>query len=132
MAKQLNVNLAFTADTSQAASQIQNLQKMLNQLTTNASLNNKLGLNKELTEATNQVTKLKSILSTSTDKDTGLLNFNTFNAEIKKSGIGIDQYAKSLNKLGPDGAKAFSQISAAVSNANLSFNKARKILQKKT
>ena len=70
MAKQLNVNLAFTADTSQAASQIQNLQKMLNQLTTNASLNNKLGLNKELTEATNQVTKLKSILSTSTDKDT--------------------------------------------------------------
>ena len=77
MAKQLNVNLAFTADTSQAASQIQNLQKMLNQLTTNASLNNKLGLNKELTEATNQVTKLKSILSTSTDKDTGLLNFNT-------------------------------------------------------
>lgn len=128
MAKQLNVNLAFTADTSQAASQIQNLQKMLNQLTTNASLNNKLGLNKELTEATNQVTKLKSILSTSTDKDTGLLNFNTFNAEIKKSGIGIDQYAKSLNKLGPDGAKAFSQISAAVSNANLSFNKANGLM----
>lgn len=128
MAKQLNVNLAFTADTSQAASQIQNLQKMLNQLTTNANLNNKLGLNKELTEATNQVTKLKSILSTSTDKDTGLLNFNTFNAEIKKSGIGIDQYAKSLNKLGPDGAKAFSQISAAVSNANLSFNKANGLI----
>ena len=128
MAKQLNVNLAFTADTTQAAKQIQNLQATLNQLTLNASLNNKLGLNKELTEATNQVTKLKSILSTSTDKDTGLLNFKTFNAEIKKSGINVEQYAKSLNKLGPDGAKAFSQLSAAVSNANLSFNKANGLM----
>ena len=128
MAKQLNVNLAFTADTTQAAKQIQNLQTTLNQLTLNASLNNKLGLNKELTEATNQVTKLKSILSTSTDKDTGLLNFKTFNAEIKKSGINVEQYAKSLNKLGPDGAKAFSQLSAAVSNANLSFNKANGLM----
>ena len=128
MAKQLNVNLAFTADTTQAAKQIQNLQTTLNQLTLNASLNNKLGLNKELTEATNQVTKLKSILSTSTDKDTGLLNFKTFNAEIKKSGINVEQYAKSLNKLGPDGAKAFSQLSAAVSTANLSFNKANGLM----
>ena len=31
MAKQLNVNLAFTADTTQAAKQIQNLQIYLNQ-----------------------------------------------------------------------------------------------------
>ena len=54
MAKQLNqvsVNLAFSADTSQAKSHILELQKLLNNLGTHTANNNKLGLDKELTNA---------------------------------------------------------------------------------
>ena len=52
MAKQLNVSLAFQADTSQARAQIQDLQKTLSQLlSSSASNSNSLGLNKELQTA---------------------------------------------------------------------------------
>ena len=63
MAKQLNVSLAFTADTSQAKSQIQSLQTQLDSLTKNAFANsNSLGLTKEIKEATGLVAQLKTIL----------------------------------------------------------------------
>ena len=38
MAKQLNVNLSFTADTGKAKAQLQELQSTLKNLATNASL----------------------------------------------------------------------------------------------
>ena len=62
MAKQLNVNLAFTADTRQAKAQIADLQTSLSQLMMNSKMNGKsLGLSSELSKATAQVAKIKTL-----------------------------------------------------------------------
>ena len=58
MAKQLNVSLAFTADTSQAAAQVKSLQQQLTNL-----VNQPIGIGQKMTaeiqEATNAAAELK-------------------------------------------------------------------------
>ena len=51
MAKQLNVSLAFTADTSQAKNAIQSLVNDLNKLSSNTGLDKDLPITKEILEA---------------------------------------------------------------------------------
>jgi hypothetical protein len=66
MAKQLNVNLAFNADTAKAKAQIQDLQSTLNKLVKDSvslSASGQLPITKELNEAQIAATKLSTILS---------------------------------------------------------------------
>ena len=65
MAKHLNVNLQFTADTSQAASQIRNLQGMLAGLTNGSAIGKDLPITKELVEAQQAAGRLKAVLQDS-------------------------------------------------------------------
>jgi hypothetical protein len=52
MAKQLNVNLSFTADTSKASAEIKALQSTINNLMkTNIGNSQSLGLTKEIKDA---------------------------------------------------------------------------------
>ena len=51
MAKQLNVNLAFNADTSKAKAQLQELISDLNKISTGFGLSKDLPLTKEILEA---------------------------------------------------------------------------------
>ena len=79
MAKQLNVSLAFTADTSQAKSQIQSLQNQLSQLANNSFFNSQsLGITKDVQQATTLVMQLKSQLKQATTS-TGTLDLSKFN-----------------------------------------------------
>ena len=64
MAKQLNVNLQMTANTSQAKQQIAELDKLLTNLSVHASKSNSLGLGKELTKSVEKAAELKAILET--------------------------------------------------------------------
>ena len=59
MAKQLNVNLAFTADTGQAKAQLQSLQNQLTQVINmpTAGLGDKMAM--ELNQATHAAAELK-------------------------------------------------------------------------
>ena len=128
MAKQLNVNLAFTADTRQAKAQIADLQTSLSQLMTNSKMNGKsLGLSSELSKATAQVAELKTLLSASTSA-TGQLDLSKFNNNLKLSGKTIQDYAKTLDSLGPRGREAFSQLASAITTAEVSFRKANSVL----
>ena len=97
MAKQLNVNLAFTADTSQAKSQMLELQKLLDNLGRHTANNNKLGLDKELTNALEKASQLKAILASSTNSAGGL-DLGKFSSELQKSGIQLKQYASDMIK----------------------------------
>ena len=128
MAKQLNVNLAFTADTRQAKAQIADLQTSLSQLMMNSKMNGKsLGLSSELSKATAQVAELKTLLSASTSA-TGQLDLSKFNNNLKLSGKTIQDYAKTLDSLGPRGREAFSQLASAITTAEVSFRKANSVL----
>ena len=127
MAKRLNVELAFTANTGQAKAQIASLQQSLNQLLVSGKTQNSLGIDKELTEATHKATQLKAILASSTTNK-GTLDLGKFNAGLKESRMTIQQYGSALSKLGPQGRATFQQLANAVSVSTVSMKQANTML----
>ena len=75
MAKQLNVNLAFTADTSKAAAQMQSLQNQLSQIAAAPAKSLNVPWTKELQEASAAAIELKVHLQDATNVKTGSLDF---------------------------------------------------------
>ena len=128
MAKQLNVNLAFTADTSQAKSQLQDLQKTLSSLTASVSQNSDgLGLTKDIVEATNQVAKLQAMLESSKNASGGL-DLGKFNQSLSKSGLTLKDYANTLNSLGSTGSQAFAQLAKSIVTAEVPLKRTNALL----
>ena len=119
MAKHLNVNLQFTADTSQAKAQIQSLQQSLTQLST-ANIGGKgmTGYTQDVTKAISKVNELKSVLASATNSS-GTLDLGKFNDSMKKAGSSIEDYKKHLSQLGPTGKQAFAQLAQSVSTASV-------------
>lgn len=128
MAKQLNVSLAFTADTEKARAQLQDLQKSLEKLisTTNTNTSN-LGLTKELAAATTEASKLKIMLESATSASGGL-DLGKFNQELKKSGMELKDYAEILSSLGPEGSKTFAKLAQSITTANVPLKQTNKLL----
>ena len=121
MAKQLNVDMRFTADTSQAKKAIQDLQNSLsNALSKSHEGAFGTSITKEIEQARIAAAQLKAQLKDATNID-GTLNLNKFNQSLKQSGQSLASYGKSLSALGPAGRQAFSQLASAVSSANVGF-----------
>lgn len=130
MAKQLNVNLAFTADTSQAKAQLQALQNSLTSLmSTTAISTSGLGIDEKISSAIAHAGQLKIALEQATNVKTGTLDLGKFDQQLKKSGMSIDQYAKSLYALGPKGAQAFSQLAQSITTAEIPLRRGNAMLQ---
>ena len=87
MAKQLNVNLAFTADTSQAKTQIQQLHNQLNTVMNQSSFGMGAEMTKSIHEASRAAAELKMHLDQATNVDTGILDFGKLSQSLKKSGV---------------------------------------------
>ena len=114
MAKQLNVNVAVTADTSAAKAQLDQLQKTLQQLTSNSS-NLKLNLNTaEIQKANSAINELGMHLKVATNVNTGALDFSKLNASLTRGKTSLADYGAQLLKLGPQGQSAFDQLTQAV------------------
>ena len=119
MAKQLNVNLAVTANTEQAKQQLQRLQQTLSSLTTN-SANLKIGLDQtQLQQASKQLLELQAHLKAATNVDTGALDFTKLNNSIRNSGKTLTQYGQQLLALGPQGKEAFAQLAQSVAQSEV-------------
>ena len=82
MPKQLNVNLAFTADTREAKAQLASLQKDLNKLTQSVGSKSPLGITKELSGAVQEVNKLQVALKNATT-NSGNLDLGQFHKAIE-------------------------------------------------
>lgn len=118
----IQVNLAFKADTSAAKQQIADLQQSLSNLAGKTSIS-PLGLTPELQKATNSALNLKAALDKATDVNTGKLNLNNFLSQIEKGKMSISDYGKELAKLGPEGVKAFNQVTQAIVNSDKTTKK---------
>lgn len=128
MAKHLNVNLGFTADISQAKSQLQELKNTLVNLTQiSASKTSGLGLTKEINDAINAVTELQIKLQQSTTS-TGSLDLGKFNQSLQQGGKKLSDYANQLQALGPEGQTAFSKLARSISLAEVPLKKSSKLL----
>lgn len=127
MAKQLNVNLGFTADTSQAKTKIQELQSQLNSLISNGTKTSPLGLDKELSKAISKASELKASLD-SAMTPSGTLDLNKFNQSLQANKTKISEYAAELSKLGPAGQQAFATLAQSVNLSSVQLQKSNGLL----
>ena len=117
MAKQLNVNLAFTADTGKARAQLQELQGQLNNILKMPST--KLSLTSDIKEAIAATAELQVQLQKATNTNTGNLDFSKFNQALKSSGHSLNEYGQQLQKLGPTGQQAFLTLTKSIATAEI-------------
>ena len=127
--KEVNVNLRFTADTKQAAAQLQNLQQQLTHLVNQpVSIGDKL--TDDMVKASHAAAELKVHLQNATNVKTGTLDFGKLNQSLKKSKVTLSQYATQLQSLGPQGQQAFMQLARSVANAEIPLRRTNTLLQK--
>ena len=117
MAKQLQVNLQFNANISQAKQQMQALQQQLSSLMT-SSATGQLGIVPQLQEAQTHAMNLKIALNNAMNVNTGKLNLNKFQSELNRSGMTLQQLSASMKALGPEGVRTFSSVANAVAQAD--------------
>ena len=128
MPKQLNVNLGFTADTSQAKAQLQDLQKQLTNLINNPKATSSIGLTKEIQEASVAAATLKTQLQEATNINTGKLDLGKLNQSLKQSGYEIKDYKNALLSLGPEGQQAFATLAQSISLAEVPLRRSNALL----
>lgn len=121
MAKQLNVNMNFTADTSNVESNLNKLKASLNQISSTPINMSKANL--ELKEATNAAKQLQIHLNNAFNVKTGNLDLNKLNTSLTQSGQSLSQLSGKLLGAGKDGQQAFLQMQTAVQNANIQIKK---------
>lgn len=129
MAKQLNVNLAFTADTEKAKQQIAELYRTLNQVASTSASSPNLFNTAKLKEGINAAKELRNHLQAAVDVNTGKLNLSALSASLKSSGKSLSTYKTQLEALGPSGEKAFLQVSRAIATADAPLRKTNSLLR---
>ena len=124
MAKGLNqqrVTVDLNFNTDNAKKQLVDLQNQLKFLSTNAeTIKMKVDLDdSSLKTATAQIDSLSAHLKSAINPQTGNLDFAKFNNSLQQSNINLQNYARSLLELGPDGQKAFTQLTHAIATAEV-------------
>ena len=117
MAKQLNVNLAFTADTSQVKTAINELQSSLSKI---ASMNTS-GLSgvdaTKIKAASNAAKELSIHLNNAFNANTGNFDLSKLDKSLKTSGANITELSSKLLNAGATGQQAFVKLAQTVSMA---------------
>jgi hypothetical protein len=130
MPKQLNVSLAFTADTAQAKRQIQELQQSLAKLSSDTIKNN-IGnkMTEDLQKSVVAASQLKDMLQQAVNPNTGNLDLSRFSEQLKASGRDIQSYARDLNNLGPEGTKTFMQLAQSIASAEVPMRRTNALMK---
>lgn len=133
MPKQLNsveVDVRFKADTTQAKQQIQSLIADLNRIgSTGVKSIGTDKLTSELIKAKIAAQDLGNILNESMNINTGKLDLNKFNSELKKSGMSLTQYGNTLSALGPEGDKAFLKVAQSIAETETPLRRSNGLLK---
>lgn len=127
MAKQLNINLAFTADTSQAQQNIANLNKSLNELSSIQPLKG-MTLSKDMQSAVSSAQELKTHLANAFNTKTGNLDLSKLNASLKAANTDIGTLGSNLLKAGIQGEQAFMNVQRAIGTASVQIKQANGLL----
>lgn len=118
MARDIKVNLSFTADTTQAKKQILALKESLQEVGKLPGKATSLFDDTEIKAASQAAIELQQHLSKAVDVNTGKLDLSRLSASLKASGKDLSTYADTLNKVGPEGQKAFQQLASAIASAD--------------
>lgn len=119
MAKQLNVNLSFTADTKQAKAQLASLRQELTALGSTGNLSgNMITFTDKISNAANTAYRLRNALDAATNVDTGKLNLTKLNQSLKANQLSLSQVRKEFTAFGNDGRKAFLTLASSIQTAD--------------
>ena len=127
MAKQLNMNLTFTADTSQAKAQIKDLNNTLDTLM-KGSATTQLPLTKELQQAQSAAATLKSALNSAFNEKTGKLDLTQFSDSLRKADLDAAKLRKTFEAFGPAGSQAFMSLSKSIATAELPLRRTNTLM----
>ena len=123
--RKIQVQLGFSADTSQAQSQIQQLQSTLQSIA-----NTKVTVHGgSIDQAAQSARMLSQHLAAATNVNTGRLDFSALQTSLKAANTDLTTLTNSLLAMGPKGQQAFSQVANAVAHAELSVKKTNSALQ---
>ena len=126
MAKQLNVNMNFTADTSNVESNLNKLKQSLNQI---SSTPIKMGnINEDLQKASEAARSLQGHLNNAFNVKTGNLDLSKLQLSLSKSGDSLKSLSTDLVKAGVTGQNAFLQMQTAIQNSNIQLQKSNGFL----
>lgn len=129
MAKNLNVSLSFTADSSKVRAELNSLKKSLNELSSSTALKTpNFEFTKDLQEASRAAAQLKVQLDAAVNTKTGNLDLTKFSESMKKSGMSLEKYQNQLYQLGPAGEKAFADLAKAITMADVPLRRSSKLL----
>ena len=115
MAKQLNVNLAFSADTSKAKAQIRDLQTELTKLSTASTIGN--FNNADMEKAIFAAKSLQMHLNNAVNVDTGKLDLSRFSKSLNSANQTLKSLRNDLSLAGEQGNQAFLQLARSISQA---------------
>ena len=115
MAKQLNVSLAIKADTQQAKSALNELQKSLTKVIETKTINVN---DKSIVEAKQAAMDLNKHLNAAVNTDTGKLDLGKFSSSLQKSNQTLSGLYTNLSKIGPSGQQAFLSLSKSIALAD--------------
>ena len=120
--QRIDIQLGFQADTSQAKSQIEQLQQSLSRLTATSGKvqnnGNLLGLDpKSISEANLQIAQLQTALNNAFNTKTDKLDLGLFQSSLKQAGLSVQDLSKTFANLGPQGVETFTQLSRTIASA---------------
>lgn len=119
MAKQLYIDLSVRANTQQAKTEFQSLQKSLSDVALQTAKMKDISVNSaSLNKASAAAKELQRHLSNAVNVDTGKINLNKLNASLKASKSNIGDLSSSLLKAGGSGQEAFMKLAQSVANAD--------------
>ena len=128
----VNVNLTFTADTSQAKAQLETLQTSLRNITNSTNLGTGIGskISADLQQGIKAAAELQVHLKNATNVNTGNLDFSKLSQSLQQSGMSLEQYGAKLRNLGPQGQQAFQQLANSVAQSEIPLRRTSTLLTK--
>lgn len=120
MAKQLNVNMVFDADTNKAKQSINELTQALNKLAYGSLPHNERLLvdPSQFAEAAKQARELTYHLNNAFNVQTGKLDLSKLNTSLKLAGTDLDKLTGNFKNAGSIGQDAFLKVASAISQAD--------------
>lgn len=114
--RSINYNIGINADTTQAKANIESLMRDLQNLGTRSGNTDYLASNVQA--AARAALDLQQNLRSALNPETGNLNLEAFNANLRASGRTLSDYQALLSALGPAGQETFMNLARAIQQAD--------------
>ena len=110
----MQIDLIFNANTQSALNNIQQLNNILNQISTNTTIGIQSG---SLDKAVQSAQQLQTHLAQAVNVDTGKLDLNKLNTSLKQAGTNLQTLTQNLQGAGAQGQQAFIKLANSIASA---------------